>query len=68
MTINKIVHEPTEFIQGDYKVKITGSGIVRILKEYKSSEEYDEIEVPASLCFKIVYMLRGSRKNFPLDE
>lgn len=60
--IRRYVHQPLDIDHHDIHCKIQKNGRVKLTRPVKGSDEYDEIEVPASLIFKIQRLLQDTRK------
>lgn len=54
-------HQPLTFDHFDTHCQIQANGKIRMTKPVEGSEEYDEIEIPASLVFKLVGLLKDTR-------
>jgi hypothetical protein len=62
----KIVHNPTSLKIGDTEVQILETGKV-VIRVNHNGDEYDEVTVSASIIFKTVFLLKGSRRVVPKD-
>lgn len=60
--IRRYVHQPLEIDHYDVHCKIQTNGKIKLTKPVKGSDEYDEIEVSASLIFKLAGLLKATRK------
>jgi len=63
----RYIHSPFSVTQVDTEKELVVAGcdkdgIVTITQTDKTSEEYDEVKVSASLIFKLANMLRDTRK------
>lgn len=69
--IKRYVHSPLETSHQDITAKITENGKVVLTKPAgkgsDGSVEYDEIEIPASLVFKLAQLLKATRKIEYID-
>lgn len=54
-------HQPLTFDHFDTHCQIQSNGKIKLTKPVKDSDEYDEIEIPASLVFKLVGLLKDTR-------
>jgi hypothetical protein len=54
-------HQPLTFDHFDTHCQIQSNGRIKLTKPVDGSEEYDEIEIPASLVFKLVGLLKDTR-------
>ena len=54
-------HQPLTFDHFDTHCQIKADGKIKLTKPVKDSDEYDEIEIPASLIFKLVGLLKDTR-------
>lgn len=54
-------HQPLTFDHFDVHCQIKSDGKIQLTKAVKGSDEYDEIEVSASLIFKLVGLLKDTR-------
>jgi hypothetical protein len=54
-------HQPLTFDHFDTHCQIQSNGRVKLTRPVPDSEEYDEIEIPASLIFKLVGLLKDTR-------
>lgn len=62
-TIKRYSHQEVEIEHNEeIKAKITVSGRVIITKPVPGTDEIDEIDIPASLIFRIGSLLRNTRK------
>ena len=60
--IRRYVHQPLEIDHYDTHCKIQPNGKIVLTKAVKGKDEYDEIEVSASLIFKLAGLLKATRK------
>lgn len=61
--IRRYVHQPLTFDHFDTHCQIQSNGRIKLNKPVRGSDEYDEIEIPASLVFKLVTLLKATRKS-----
>lgn len=59
-TVRRWIHSPFTGEHNDIKFEVDKDGRIKLHKELPN-EEYDEIEVSASLIFKLAEMLRATR-------
>jgi hypothetical protein len=64
----KHVHQPISIDHYGIHFKILENGRVIITVPVKDAEEFDEVEVPASLIFKIAMFLQATRKTEITDK
>lgn len=60
--IRRYVHQELHIDHFDTHCHIQPHGKVKLTRPVKGSDEYDEIEVSASLVFKIARLLKDTRK------
>ena len=60
--IRRYVHQPLTIDHYDVHCQIQPNGKIKLTKPVKGSDEYDEIEVSASLIFKLAGLLKATRK------
>lgn len=60
--IRRYVHQPLTIDHFDVHCQIQTNGKIKLTKPVKGSDEYDEIEVSASLIFKLAGLLKATRK------
>jgi len=63
----RFVHSPTKVTEKKHEIEITEEGRV-IITENQSDDEYDEVNVPASLIYKIVNLLESTRTTKLVDK
>ena len=56
-------HQPLTFDHFDTHCQILPNGHIKMNKPVEGSEEYDEIEIRASLVFKLVGLLKDTRNT-----
>lgn len=62
--VKRFVHQPLAIEHNGYHAKIHENGRVTITAPPEhGSEEYDEVEIPASLVFKLNYALKMTRRE-----
>jgi len=59
--MEKYTHQPLTFDHFDTHCQIQANGRIKLTKPVLGSDEYDEIEVPASLIFKLMGLLKDTR-------
>lgn len=59
--IRRYVHQPLHIDHFDVHCHIQPNGKIKLTKPVKGSDEYDEIEIPASLVFKLAGLLKATR-------
>ena len=59
--MEKYTHQPLTFDHFDTHCQIHANGKIKLTKAVAGSDEYDEIEIPASLVFKLVGLLKDTR-------
>lgn len=60
--IRRYVHQPLTTDHYDIHCEIQSNGKVKLTRPVKGSDEYDQIEIPASLVFKLQSLLKATRK------
>jgi len=59
--MEKFTHQPLIFDHFDIHCQIQANGRIKLTKPVSGSDEYDEIEIPASLVFKLMTLLKDTR-------
>ena len=59
--MEKYTHQPLTFDHFDTHCQIQSNGRIKLTKPVLNSDEYDEIEIPASLVFKLMGLLKDTR-------
>lgn len=63
--IKRYVHSPLTVEHNGINASITENGkviLAKVIKQVGDEVEYDEIEIPASLIFKLASLLKATRK------
>lgn len=60
--IKRWIHSPLTVEHNGINASIKEDGKVVLNKSVEGTEEFDEIEVPASLIFKLAQLLKATRK------
>ena len=65
----KIVHNPTELKIDNIEIQILEEGkvVIRVFSN-KEDDFVDEVTIPASIIYKTLYLLKGSKRMFPREK